>query len=312
MKIYKYVSIEKALTIIESGRLLLNNPSVFNDPFDTNISRDKKDIDNVRKIIKGFTMATLVMQSAMNPDISEHVRNHPLFITVRKEYNALIKMLKKYPRFDGNFGFDSLYKMLGIKSNVFKEKIESEIKRFEVIASNSIEKTKRNALVTCFSKRYDSILMWSHYADSHSGVCIEYERPESAEFVDVIYSKRRPKMKIAEMVSYITALTITGDDFGVVKDQKLIQDTIYPFLVKSDEWKYEQEVRCLITTRSPLSNMIFEDGIYYYKMPMPTKIYIGCRAKGKTMDRLIAVCKKKKIKCEFLKQDKDNFLLVEK
>lgn len=29
--------------------------------------------------------------------------------------------------------------------------------------------------ISCFSKRYDSILMWSHYASSHEGVCIEFD-----------------------------------------------------------------------------------------------------------------------------------------
>jgi Protein of unknown function (DUF2971) len=30
--------------------------------------------------------------------------------------------------------------------------------------------------VACFSEVPDSILMWSHYAESHSGVCVEFDR----------------------------------------------------------------------------------------------------------------------------------------
>jgi hypothetical protein len=29
--------------------------------------------------------------------------------------------------------------------------------------------------IACFSERNDSILMWSHYADHHKGICVEYE-----------------------------------------------------------------------------------------------------------------------------------------
>mgnify|MGYP002227506002 FL=1 len=29
-------------------------------------------------------------------------------------------------------------------------------------------------LVGCFSERNDSLLMWSHYADEHRGLCIGY------------------------------------------------------------------------------------------------------------------------------------------
>jgi Protein of unknown function (DUF2971) len=39
-----------------------------------------------------------------------------------------------------------------------------------------LTKATRDALrVGCFSERRDSILMWSHYADHHRGICIEYE-----------------------------------------------------------------------------------------------------------------------------------------
>ena len=29
--------------------------------------------------------------------------------------------------------------------------------------------------ISCFSKNYNEILMWSHYADNHNGICIEVE-----------------------------------------------------------------------------------------------------------------------------------------
>lgn len=32
--------------------------------------------------------------------------------------------------------------------------------------------------VACFSRSHDNILMWSHYADGHSGICVEFESDE--------------------------------------------------------------------------------------------------------------------------------------
>lgn len=29
--------------------------------------------------------------------------------------------------------------------------------------------------MTCMTETYDNILMWSHYANSHKGICIEYD-----------------------------------------------------------------------------------------------------------------------------------------
>lgn len=312
MKIYKYAPIKSAIKIIDDERLLLRNPLSFNDPFDTNVQRDKKDIIKVRKIMKDFTMETFVIRAAMEPNIASKIKQKAGFKMVRAEYAVMCKSLKIYPRYKGNFSMKSLYKMLSIKNETFKKQIEVNLDKFEKIANDSIERTKKDALATCFSKRNDSILMWSHYADSHTGVCIEYERPDSYDYVDVKYSHKRQKIKLEEVVSYSCAKTIVGDDLNHQLDEKLMLETIGPFLVKSNEWKYEQEVRCLITSGSKSSNYVVENDKQYYKMPKPTKIYIGCRAKGKEMNELIKLAKKKNIKCVFLKCDNDTFSLKEK
>ena len=99
---------------------------------------------------------------------------------------------------------------------------------------------------------------------------------------------------MAELVSYQSAITIIGEKDGYRLDDKLISSIVYPFIVKSSEWKYEKEVRCLLTKNSPSPNLISEGENYYYKMPQPSKIYIGCRANGKQMNELIKIAKKNK------------------
>ena len=301
-----------AIKILKDERLLLRNPLSFNDPFDTDVKRSKKDIKEVKKIITGFISTTLLLEIATNPAIADKVRANPAFIFARKEYQTLKNALEIYPRFDGNFAMTTLYKILGKKKSDFKARCEEEIARFESISKNSIDTTKKDSLATCFSKDNKSILMWSHYGKSHTGVCIEYDRPESSDFVDVVYSKRRPKLKYAELVSYLSAITIIGEKDGYKMDDKLIYSMVYPFIVKSIEWKYEKEVRCLITKKSNSENRIIDNGDFYYKMPLPTNIYIGCRAKGKELNELIKIAKKKKIKYVFLKTDEDSFSLNEK
>jgi len=311
-KIYKYASLDSAISILTDSRLLLKNPSSFNDPFDTNIKRDPKDIKRVRKISIGFASITLLVQLTQDPKISDIVRKNPSFKFAQLEYQTMVKALKKYPRFDGNIGFTTLFKIVGMKSSDFKERAEQTFVNLEKTIEEGTKRTRQQALVTCFSKTYKSILMWSHYSDSHAGVCIEYDRPDLSDFVDVIYKKQRPKLKLADLVSFVTAETIVGEDYNHQLDQKLISTTMEPYLVKSDQWEYEQEVRCLITTISNSKNHIFENGSHYYQMPKPTKIYIGCRCRGKKMDELIKIAKKQKIKYIFLKEDNETFSLKEK
>lgn len=46
------------------------------------------------------------------------------------------------------------------------------------INSNIIDKVGdifRHHLVTCFSESNDDTLMWSHYAEGHTGFCVEYD-----------------------------------------------------------------------------------------------------------------------------------------
>ena len=57
--------------------------------------------------------------------------------------------------------------------------LKEETKKIEESLSKEIEKLKQkiNEIigVTCFAERPDNVLMWSHYANSYAGICIEYD-----------------------------------------------------------------------------------------------------------------------------------------
>lgn len=59
--------------------------------------------------------------------------------------------------------------------------------------------------VVCLSEVYDSMLMWSHYAQNHTGFCIEYDFKESdmlcKQLYPVIYTKDRYAVSKADMIS---------------------------------------------------------------------------------------------------------------
>lgn len=311
-KIYKYASIDTALMILSNDKLLLRNPVLFNDPFDTNVKRNKDDIDRVRKLTIAFTSVGLLISLLEDPNIGDKVKKHPLFKAAKLEYHGLIAALKAHPYFEGNIAFNTLYKIIGLKSTAFKEKALETQNKFEQVIDESLKISKDNLLVTCFSKTNKSILMWSHYADSHTGVCIEYERPDSQDFLDITYSKKRPTLKLYDLISHVFAEIILNNKDTQLSDTELAKEVIKPFLVKSTEWKYEEEVRCIVTKNAKSKHVQNKNDAFYYLMPKPTKVYIGCRAKGEKRDELIKFLKKRNIKYVFLKEDKDNFSLVEK
>jgi hypothetical protein len=89
--------------------------------------------------------------------------------------------------------------------------------------------------VLCLSAKFDSLLMWSHYADQHRGVCVEYDVSGVA--------------KALRKVSYGESRRVSAKDIRdwLVGDDKLARSSIDRacLLTKSKEWAYEQEWRLL-------------------------------------------------------------------
>lgn len=77
----------------------------------------------------------------------------------------------------------------------------------------------------CFSELGDDILMWSHYADGHRGVCFVFDRsiPPFSDAKKVQYQTKYPISEGKSVDEILRALCLT----------------------KSDQWSYEREWRIL-------------------------------------------------------------------
>src|SRR5580704_16264537 len=96
-------------------------------------------------------------------------------------------------------------------------------------------KGTREALrVGCFSERNDSILMWSHYADHHRGICIEYETRW---------------LSIPGGLGFLHPVNYYPELFNPTEYFRYIPDDYNNFMLmiaachKAPEWAYEQEWR---------------------------------------------------------------------
>lgn len=84
----------------------------------------------------------------------------------------------------------------------------------------------------CVSKTATNNLMWSHYADSHKGFCIEF-KSEYMKADKVSYQENIPKINIMDLVR----LKLNPSEDGVLR-------RIWAALrTKLNEWKYEEEYR---------------------------------------------------------------------
>ena len=100
---------------------------------------------------------------------------------------------------------------------------------------------KMGLRASCFSTKNDSILMWSHYADNHRGLCIGYDfnKLDSSELL----------RSLIFPVSYIdnpANLSFLTDDENNEMCSSLVDATmVISSLCKSKLWAYENEWRVL-------------------------------------------------------------------
>lgn len=127
--------------------------------------------------------------------------------------------------------------------------------------------------VLCLTEDCVSILMWSHYANKHQGVCIGFTREPSSELGDddacspVQYDDTYPTPRFLEIFS---------------DDGSLTQALFYR---KAMGWKYEREWRLLFETANLL-------------VPIPgsiSRVILGCRCDDKVKDAIRDACAAKSI-----------------
>lgn len=113
--------------------------------------------------------------------------------------------------------------------------------------------------VSCFCLEKENILMWSHYADSHKGLCLKFDFTEDPRFITGYFSDKLKLFPI-DKVEYVTH----------IPKLKYLEDSDDSFnrkvLLKSKHWEYEKEYRII-------SNI--QGGIKYNKEAL-CEITFGC------------------------------------
>lgn len=150
--------------------------------------------------------------------------------------------------------------------------VQREFERVKTTITPIIAETKKKIndtfVITCFSEKSDSILMWSHYANKHTGFCVEYDFTKctslSAKMLlfPVIYTEERATIPM----SFINFEDPTNPKTAEL--DKFAPDFVVSLLTKSKIWDYENEWR-IIEMQSNL-----DDG-HLLLSDMVSKVYLG-------------------------------------
>jgi hypothetical protein len=92
-------------------------------------------------------------------------------------------------------------------------------------AVRSLIQFGRTVGILCFSRNWDNLLLWSHYAASHTGLCLGFDIPDSQAdaYMDVHYQPNLLQIRGLEDVN-----------------EDLARRSLS---TKHESWSYEQEVR---------------------------------------------------------------------
>ncbi len=158
-----------------------------------------------------------------------------------------------------------------------------------------LKRLRKNFKVSCFSRSYEDVLLWSHYAKKHSGICIGFDFPPVYEnkftLCPIRYSKEIKEID------------------GGVDMRRLIP---YWLTIKSERWIYEQEIRAI--AESQAANEPYE--YINYDAKYIKEVIFGCNVKNKKIREAKEKIKRSDLPFENIifkrmNIDKETFLLKE-
>jgi len=240
-KLYKYAAIgEYTESNIMMNRLYFSTPASFNDPFECQISTRLSEEFGLSKMekLKNLTRAYLQQEMTGNFDA--------MFSYIRESNPELINDLEYI-----------IYKAF-----------EYTLLRESYSESESLLKRElfRDTGILCLTSERDNILMWSHYANNHEGMCLELDA-----------EKLRSLGKIQD-VNYVPAF----------QEVDSIEDSM---VMKLDCWSYEKEKRIIkhkwVTDAEPTN-----PGLHKMLPGTITGIIFGCKTPYDTVHKYTGIARK--------------------
>lgn len=161
-----------------------------------------------------------------------------------------------------------------------------------------MENRKKFLGIISFSKVWNNTLMWSHYANGHSGFCVGFktERLINSTYFDsgcdVFYTEKYP--------------AISPFDEELNKKVKTL-------FHKSKDWQYEEEYRMTKLFGFHLdSSKLEKNKIYCFDNEDITDVTIGCKISRKHKEEIKKICTDKKLTLYQIEANQGEFKLSRK
>lgn len=154
---------------------------------------------------------------------------------------------------------------------------------------NAIEEHAVKHGVLSLSARPDSVLMWSHYCNSHKGFCLGFHGPELQQFLRNRFNLTK-RIPVWYPVEYV-------DEYPNLLPSEFVGDPelffARPITLKSSDWGYEKEWRCILMEHCNVSDT--------YENYILKEVIVGAEACEKTVEEIRDAIRLKKSTIGFLR-----------
>ncbi len=226
MKLFKYTTYSTGLKILLEKKFRYTQPICFNDPFEL--------YPIIEDFFTGEQLDEMLDVVTQSPYLEEAFKN-----TIDGEYNKLNEFQKTIVSYDQYYSFmkTGIQKELERRNvpikKMVRDNIENNTNDFASVMNIEYHKLINSIIgILSLSKINDSILMWSHYCNSHTGIVLKITADKSyLEYLDEVNypeSNERPRIKLSKR------------DYS---PQESIDAYKRIFFSKSTDWSYENEFR---------------------------------------------------------------------
>ena len=269
---------ERELRNLDQDLIWLSNPENYNDPFDSLASFP----DSVFSEFLKEEMVARFSETLKKPLTSSQIEN---IITSPQGLKELIRISANE---HGELNEQERNEAVQELEAFYDRRYAEHLSLFQEII-------RKSALVCSFSERFDSTVMWSHYAKDHKGFCIEYTL-QDLNIDDQISQALFPVIYTEGLLNVTEQLRQKeGDKRGIA---------FAACISKSKDWEYEREWRLIFLFRPPaLSREMI--------MPKPTKILLGAKIEKQHQEQILRIAKKKHIPVFRMKISHNDYKMIE-
>lgn len=187
---------------------------------------------------------------------------------------------------DIDFDDDSgLAQFLGIASSRLPETLKGrEAGYYQERGRAQMDIQREQSRIISFSDRYDSPLLWAHYANSYRGACLHFIGGKLSTMASrqgttgkVRYADQRPMYPLS------LALNLSIGNLVVPRSTRSAraESNKITFFTKASDWSYEKEYRTVYDTRD-MTNFEFSPRSF-------ASIIVGPRMPPKDVNKLITL-----------------------